>query len=228
MESQSQALTQLFLTEEELAPLTAAEINQLYLTFCQPAPIYTDTELETFCMLSAFLPDESAFNTSLNVVHLPLLNLLLYALRQPTDQLLKTLPLHVFFSDINLYYYAYISFHHYNCSDLSPIAADRLYTCLLNFAATDATVLPILLTWALNGERTSEIYKTADSYNYFAPSLAFVKKLVPAYYTASAALQCYHTFKAFTWAWASDSISENIYPYPKDTAIAAYLTGLLN
>ena len=219
---QQNALAALFLTHEEMAPLAPAEIAALYHTFCAEAPTYSDTELETFCQTTSFLPNEFA----LSVKHLPLLDLLEFALLQGSDKLLQLLPLHISFDHIQLFYYTYIKLNHYDYPPVNnhALALARLTDCLLKFSSTEPTVLPLLLEWAVNGERQQDIYHMRDSYNYFHPNLSVVKKLVPAYFTATEALQCYNEFAAATYSY--NGCSESHYEYEKNAPIFAYLSAL--
>jgi hypothetical protein len=233
MEAKQTALNALFLTQEELATLTTEEVDILYNTFCQEAPTYSDGELNKLCEWSDFVPYEKG-TEYLNVKHLPFINLLDFALIQPTDNLLKALKLHAVFSDIKFFLYVYIRYTHreskrllVNSKEAKPehlVGFDRLVDCLIKFGLTDTKVFEHFLSWALSGERQEHTYNTRDCYNYLEPELSAVKKLVPAHFTKATALQEYHDFQNYTRSY--NGFTENYHDYEKNADILAYLESL--
>ena len=215
---------------EKMEMLTANEINALNSALCQPPPpssAYSEEEQDNLYRWS------SEFFGDLNTDVLPYINLLDFALLQETDNLLQVLLLLPEFTDINLFYYVYIRYTH--CSsyylgsydvaaqDEYLIGFNRLVDILIEFGKKDADVFKQLLSWALNGERQKEIYRMRDEHNYFSPNLSFTMKLVPAYFTAQEALECYEAFEAYTISPDYSNSKERVYPYDKDEAILDYL-----
>ena len=216
---------------EKMALLTANEINALNSALCQPPPpssAYSEKEQEKLYRWSSeFL--EGDIDTDM----LPLINLLDYALLQETEHLLQVVLLLPEINNINLLYYVYIRYTHrssdylgsYNVAaqDEYLLGFDRLVNVLIEIGQSDAKVLKQLLSWALNGERQLHIYRMKDDYNYFSPQLSVVMKLVPEYFTAQEALECYEAFKAYTVSPNYTNNEERLYPYDKDEAILDYL-----
>jgi len=213
------------------ALLTVNELTALNLALCQPPPpssTYSDEEVEKlYSWSSEFL--EGYIDTDM----LPLINLLDYALLQETEHLLQVVLLLPEINNINLLYYVYIRYTHrssdylgsYNVAaqDEYLLGFDRLVNVLTQIGESDAKVLKQLLSWALNGERQLHVYRMKDDYNYFSPQLSVVMKLVPEYFTAQEALECYEAFKAYTVSPNYTNDEERVYPYDKDEAILDYL-----
>jgi hypothetical protein len=219
------ALTALFLTAEELEPLNSTELSRLYNTFCEPAPIYSDTELENFCAWTQLLPSD--IEDALNIKHLPLIHLLDFALIQSSTHLLQLLSLHVSFSDPSIASYVYLLYMHTSSkrfttdSPADELGFERLLILLLSYGPA---FHPTLLSWAVNGTRKVETFKPADFLNYIHPSLLATMKIVPAYITRADALECYRNFDACTYS--CNSSKDYKHPYEKSELILAYLKSL--
>ena len=219
------------LPANKMALLIANEINALNLALCQPPPpssAYSEEEQEKlYSWSSEFL--EGEIDTDM----LPFINLLDFALLQETDHLLQVVLLLPEFTNINIFYYVYIRYTHFSSDYLGSynvaaqdeylIGFDRLMNVLVEFGQRDAQVLKQILSWALNGERQFNVYRMKDDYNYFSPQLSVVMKLVPEYFTAQEALECYEAFKAYTVSPNYASNEERVYPYEKDKSILDYL-----
>jgi hypothetical protein len=213
------------------ALLTVNELTALNLALCQPPPpssTYSDEEVEKlYSWSSEFL--EGDIDTDM----LPLINLLDYALLQDTDHLLQVLLLLPEFTNINIFYYVYIRYTHFSSDYLGSynvaaqdeylIGFNRLVDTLIEFGKRDAVVFKQILSWALNGERQLHVYRMKDDYNYLNPQVTVVNHLVPEYFTAQEALDCYEAFQAYTVSPDYSGEKERVYPYDKDEAILDYL-----
>ena len=216
---------------DKMELLTANEINAFNLALCQPPPpssSYSEEEQDNLYKWS------SEFFGDLNTDVLPYINLLDFALLQESDHLLQVLLLLTEFTNINLFYYVYIRYTHcssdylgsYNVAaqDEYLIGFNRLVDILIEFGKKDAKVFKQLLSWSLNGEREKVVYRMRDEHNYFSPNLSFAMKLVPAYFTAQEAIECYEAFEAYTISPDySGEKYERVYPYDKDEAVLDYL-----
>jgi hypothetical protein len=205
-----------------MEPLTTEEVDVLFATLCEPAPTYSDKELETFCNLSDFVP-----NRNLNVKHLPYINLLDFALRQPSGHLLKILDLHVIFDNTMFFYYIYVYYTHYDLYHRKfpqyQMVLSRIIDCLIKFGQQE---IEPLLSLGLVGVREDITYRMQDFYNYVHPELFTVQKLVPAHFTVEKALQIYHDHEAYTWSY--NGMQESRHYYDKDENILTYLQTLSN
>ena len=220
---------------EKMELLTANEIDALNLALCQPPPPSSSYSEEEQNNLYRWSSEFSGLDIDTDM--LPCIDLLDFALLQDTDNLLQVLLLLPEFNNINLFYYVYIRYTHrssdylgsYNVvpKDEYQLGFDRLTNILIEFGKKekdkDNKVFNHILSWALNGERQTEIYRMRDEHNYFSPNLSFVKKLVPDYFTAKEALECYETFEAYTVSPDYSNNKERVYPYEKDEAILDYL-----
>ncbi len=223
------------LPANKMALLTANERNALNSALCQPPPpssSYSEEEQDNLYRWSSeFLSEE------IETDMLPFINLLDFALLQDTDHLLQVVLLLPEFNNMNLLYYVYIRYTHRSSeylgsySGLGSIAPkpeyelgfDRLVNVLIEFGQSDAQVLKQLLSWALNGERKKEIYRMRDEYNYFSPQLSVVMKLVPTYFTAQEAIECYDAFEAYTQTSDFMNHTDLKFSYEKDEAVLDYL-----
>ena len=223
------------LPAEKMALLTANEINALNSALCQPPPpssAYSEEEQDKLYRWSSeFL--EGDLETDM----LPRIDLLDFALLQDTDHLLQVLLLLPEFTNINLFYYVYIRYTHcssdylgsYNVAaqDEYLIGFNRLVDVLIEFGKRDAKVFKQILSWALNGERQLDIHHMRDEHNYFSPQLTVVENLVPEYFTAQEALECYEAFQAYTvspdYSGGKEYRCERQYPYDKDESVLDYL-----
>jgi hypothetical protein len=216
---------------EKMEMLTANERNALNSALCQPPPpssSYSEEEQDNLHRWSS-----EFLEVYLDTDMLPCIDLLDFALLQDSDNLLQVLLLLPEFTNINLFYYVYIRYTHcssdylgsYNVAaqDEYLIGFNRLVDILIEFGKKDAKVFKQLLSWALNGERQKEIYRMRDEHNYFSPNLSFTMKLVPAYFTAQEALECYEAFEAYTISPDYSNSKERVYPYDKDEAVLDYL-----
>ena len=219
---------------EQMALLTANEINALNSALCQPPPpssSYSEEEQEKLHRWSSEL-----LSVELETDMLPCIDLLDFALLQDTDHLLQVLLLLPEFTNINIFYYVYIRYTHccsdylgsYNVAaqDEYLIGFNRLVDTLIEFGKRDAVVFKQILSWALNGERQQDIHHMRDEHNYFSPQVTVVHHLVPEYFTAKEALECYEAFQAYTVSphySGGEGYHEREYPYDKDEAVLEYL-----
>jgi len=219
------------LPAEQMALLTANEINALNSALCQPPPpssSYSEEEQEKLYRWSSEFLREV-----LETDMLPCIDLLDFALLQDTDHLLQVLLLLPEFTNINLFYYVYIRYTHFSSDYLGSynvaaqdeylIGFNRLVDILIEFGKRDAKVFKQFLSWALNGERQLHVYRMKDDYNYFSPQVTVVNHLVPEYFTAQEALDCYEAFQAYTVSPDYSGEKERVYPYDKDEAVLEYL-----
>jgi hypothetical protein len=224
------ALSELFLTRDEIEPLTSLEINMLYTALCEPPPTYSDADLDNFCQFTQLLPVK--MEHKLNVKHLPLINILDFALTQSSAHLLQLLLFHVDFEDSTIASYVYILYTHYSSNRLTAtpptiyeLGFERLLRLLVNYGKNDSAFMPILHSWALNGVREEITYKMSDFHNYISPNLALTKQLVPLYFSPEESIKCYYDFEASTYS--CNGCSESTFPYDKSTEILTYLESLL-
>lgn len=219
------------LPAEKMALLTANEINALNSALCQPPPpssAYSEEEQEKLHRWSSEL-----LSVDLETDMLPCIDLLDFALLQDTDHLLQVLLLLPEFTNINLFYYVYIRYTHFSSDylgsyDVAPqdeylIGFNRLVDTLIEFGKKDAVVFKQFLTWALVGERQHYVHRMRDEHNYIRPNITVVYHLVPEYFTAQEALECYEAFEAYTVYCDYGRSEEKQHPYDKDPGILDYL-----
>jgi len=216
---------------EKMALLTVNEINALNSALCQPPPpssSYSEEEQEKLYRWSSEFLREV-----LETDMLPCIDLLDFALLQDTDHLLQVLLLLPEFTNINLFYYVYIRYTHFSSDYLGSynvaaqdeylIGFNRLVDTLIEFGKRDAVVFKQILSWALNGERQHYIHRMRDEKNYITPQVTVVHQLVPEYFTAKEAIECYEAFEACTVSCNFGRREEYEDPYDKDEAVMEYL-----
>lgn len=216
---------------EQMALLTANEINALNSALCQPPPpssSYSEEEQEKLHRWSSEL-----LSVELETDMLPCIDLLDFALLQDTDHLLQVLLLLPEFTNINIFYYVYIRYTHFSSDYLGSynvaaqdeylIGFNRLVDTLIEFGKRDAVVFKQILSWALNGERQHYIHRMRDEKNYITPQVTVVHQLVPEYFTAKEAIECYEAFEAYTVSCNLGRREEYDEPYDKDEAVLEYL-----
>lgn len=210
---------------DELEMLTENEINALDFALFSPPPSssYSEKEINNnYSWSSEFLSGE------IDVEHIPYIDLVDFALLQPSGYLLHIILYYCpeIYENINIFYYVYIRYTHISSDYLDTnqseyqVGFDRLLDVLIDLERNKPNNK--LLSWALNGERQLTVYRMRDEHNYIVPQLSAVKKIVPLYFTYEEAIVCYDNFVAVTYSGNGHG-ANNIFTYEKDADILSYL-----